>query len=204
MRIWSVGSKYYVDTMYTSVNDIKSFMASRIGLRSDEVGLVSRGRNIVTDEDLQNDDKIFALCKYSSVDKSEKIASVTLKGKKIHLRVGESILDLKKKATEIGLMNTAQHKVILNGKIVQDNFILADICMFVGSTRLSAIITSAGDEIRIAFNKDILCDRLQKLPQRKRSKTLDLYRGLRRKNMRQKRLMPAFNKSPKVTPVKAR
>ena len=78
--------------------------------------------------------------------------------------LGESILDLKKKATEIGLTDihkTAQHKVILNGKIVQDNFILADISMFVGSTRLSAIITSAGDEIRMAFNKDNLCDRLQ-------------------------------------------
>ena len=73
MRIWSIGSKYYVDTMYTSVNDIKSFMASRIGLRSDEVGLVSRGRNIVTDEDLHNDDKLFALCKYSCSLKAKKL-----------------------------------------------------------------------------------------------------------------------------------
>ena len=128
------------------------------------------------------------------------------------MRMGESILDLKKRAIELGLTDihkTTQQKVIINGKILQDNIIIADVSMFTGSTRFSAIITSAGDEIQLAFNKDNLGNRLQKLPSRKRSRTIEPFRGLSRRNQRNNRLMPAFNESPtkilraEGTPVKA-
>ena len=213
MKVWSVGLKYHIDTSGASLDETKNLLASRVGFGPEDVCLVSRGRNVLNDEDLRESDKLFALCKYSSVINSTKTVRVCLRGGKIDMRIGASILDLKMQATEFGLTDireTTRQKVIVNGKVVPENMLLADIAVFVGSTRLSVSITSAGDELQETFSKDSLSNRLQKLPLRRKSWTTQPFRGLKRRRQRQHSLMPAFIESPtkivrkEGTPVKAK
>ena len=214
MRVLSVDSTYYVniaDDM--SVDAIKASLASRTVLEVGSVLLVSKGKNVVTNEDLFGCDKVFALCKPSNLTGNGNSVQIVLMGRKLVMWGEESILDLKRKAIELGLtsiLETSRQKVIVKGKVVPENMLLADIAMFTGSARLSVSITSAGDKIKETFSKEILSNRLKKLPVRKNSCLTEQFRGLKRRRQRHNRLMPSFDDSPtkmirtEGTPVKAR
>ena len=86
MKVLSVGSTYHViNVVDSSVESIKAQLASRLGLEADEVLLIQSGRAVVNDKDLVNTGKIYALCKYSCVRKSDKIVHIVLKGQKMEL-----------------------------------------------------------------------------------------------------------------------